>query len=97
MARELKSRWICRECSGVCVDGEYLTAPNPFDHGDTLTACPHCKEPNTLEGACQSKGCDKSCSSGSPNVGGFRYVWACWDHSPRRDRFEADPALMDAP
>ena len=96
MSRELKSRWICRECDWVGRDGEYLTAPNPFDGRVVVTGCPRCRECDSMESGCQSKGCDKRSSSGTPDVGGFRYVWACWDHSPRRGRFEADPALVDA-
>ncbi len=94
---ELKGRWVCRECNGVCVDGEYLTAPSPFDKADSLVGCPHCLQVDTLEGCCQSGGCNKSQSSGTPNVAGFRYVWACWDHSPDRGLFEPDPALVDTP
>ena len=97
MLRELKNRWVCRECDEACVSGEYLSAPSPFAPADTLIGCPHCLDVNTLEAACQSKGCSKIQSSGTPDVSGFRYVWACLDHSPRRGLFDADPVLMDTP
>lgn len=94
---ELKRKWICLNCGRGCVDGEYLTAPDPFDSGETITACPHCREVEALESGCQAEGGYQRSSSGNPDVGGHRYVWACWKHAPSQGLWtRADPGLIES-
>lgn len=93
--KELKAKWLCENCGEACTQDEILEAPNPFAPSDTITACPHCKGVETLIGACSADGCNRPSSSGTPNVEGYRYVWACSQHSPYRNEWPgADPALF---
>lgn len=74
-------KWVCEACRRISLDGEYLTAPNPFDPTDTLTGCPSCKAVNSLVGACDEPGCEKESSMGTPTTEGYRRT--CYDHRPK--------------
>ena len=80
----MKRKWVCENwrCSNVCTDNTALSAPDPFNPGETLVACPKCREVGTLIGACDFKGCKKPSSSGSPTKDG--YVFRCYEHRPER-------------
>lgn len=77
------TRMKCGEwkCSWVGNITEVLTAPNPFEPGEELYACPKCKSLN-LERACDIEGCKKQASGGTPTSdGGYRFH--CHDHHPK--------------
>jgi hypothetical protein len=72
--------WLCKECNSIHVNPLYAT--NPFDKEDYIIGCPSCKEINTLEQACQYKGCTRLSTAGIPNIYGYRYLWVCSEHIP---------------
>lgn len=78
-APEAPDKWFCKECDKVVF--EHLSAKNPFDAGDTIYGCPHCKSVNSLFQACQYPGCEQIASGGHPNALGYRYAWLCYKHS----------------
>lgn len=73
-------RWRCCECGDICDDAVLLTAPSPFDPDRTISGCPHCLEAETLEAACDVKGCWMRGSVGTPTPQGYR--WTCHEHAP---------------
>ena len=83
-----KARWLCGGCGHVCYDKLILTAPNPFDAGDTVNGCPECKAVDSFTRACGHDGCLSEASVGTPGAFGFRYVWTCWKHSPNNPNHE---------
>jgi len=71
----------CEVCSERVSINEVLQAPDPFNKGDTIYACPHCREVESLSSACVVEDCRYPASNGTPNRGGYRYVWLCSKHS----------------
>ena len=71
-------KWVCEECGEVCT--EYLSAPNPFAPEEAITACPHCRTPESLVGACHADGCKEQASSGELWPDGV-YRSSCHRHS----------------
>jgi hypothetical protein len=72
--------WLCEECRVRVPDQDVLKAPHPFTEGDTVTACPHCREMGTLMRACAWDGCKENVCKGTPGVHGYRYAWTCDKH-----------------
>lgn len=70
------SEWRCR-WSGP--ESEALRAPDPFNEGDTLVACPQCRE-QTLHTCCYEPKCTSEASCGTPTADGYR--WTCGKHEP---------------
>ena len=58
---------------------EALSAPNPFEEGDVLYACPKCKGLD-LRYACDEPGCWEAVSCGTPTPQGYRRT--CDRHAP---------------
>ena len=78
--KEAPQKWVCQEC--LEVTDSPLFANNPFDPSSTVTGCPVCRSANTLTQACQVSGCKNQASGGYPNHYGFKYIFACHEHSP---------------
>jgi hypothetical protein len=78
---EAPDKWLCRDCGETCTT--LLSAENPFEIGDTISGCPHCRSVESLEGACQIGDCKRPASGGHPGGHGFRYIWTCWKHRPQ--------------
>lgn len=57
---------------------EVLTAPDPFNPGYELTACPKCREAGTLLPCCDEPGCWGVAGYGTPSPTGYRRV--CGEH-----------------
>jgi hypothetical protein len=74
-------RWRC-DCSRISHEVDMLYALNPFDSGDTINGCPHCKQIGQWTEVCDEKGCNDSASSGTP-VAGSDYRRTCHKHVPR--------------
>lgn len=74
-------RLVCENirCRWVGVESEALKAPNPFNPGDFLVACPKCRE-QTLHTCCDEPGCNAPASCGSVTKDSYR--WTCWKHRP---------------
>lgn len=66
----------CRWCGDV---DEALSAPDPFNEGCTLTACPDCCD-QSLVAACDEPGCTSEVSRGTPTPAGYRNT--CTKHAP---------------
>lgn len=75
---EAPAKWLCKECYEICEVP--LSAKNPFEEDDTISGCPHCKQVNSLVGACQAEGCKLEATGGSPNSHGYRYFFSCHKH-----------------
>ena len=58
---------------------EVLTAPDPFNDGVTLHACPQCRE-QTISTACDEPDCWNGDTCGTPTATGDR--WTCGEHIP---------------
>jgi len=76
------ARFSCTECDWVGEGNMVLTAPHPFseNEGDTINGCPQCREANSLRRACDTPGCPRQASNGTPTPDG--YVWSCHEHRP---------------
>ena len=79
---EVLTKWLCRDCGHVST--VILTAPNPFDPGDTIHGCEKCKSACCLTVACAAEGCNREATGGHPDWLGYRYAWTCWHHGPYR-------------
>jgi hypothetical protein len=72
-------RWQCT-CGWIGEESEILTAPNPFDPGDTVVGCPLCKEVGDFDELCDEPGCNRTTSCGfQTKDGGYRRT--CHEHS----------------
>lgn len=79
--REIQ-KLICAEyrCRWVGLETEALRAPDPFNEGDYLIACPKCRE-QTLNTCCDEPGCNMESSCGTPTP--EKYRWTCYAHVPK--------------
>lgn len=59
---------------------DLLEAENPFVPGDTLHACPRCKEIGSCYGACDEPDCWQEAICGTPTPNGYRQT--CSKHMP---------------
>lgn len=71
---------VCRDykCAWCGLNSEALRAPDPFNPGRELMACPKCREVGTLVQACEWEGCRRAASGGLPTGDGYR--WFCSEH-----------------
>jgi len=76
LVRLVCEEWRCRWCGP---ESEALRAPDPFNEGDTLIACPKCRE-QALHTCCDEPGCTMEASCGTPTADGYR--WTCGKHQP---------------
>jgi len=62
-----------------------LTAPNPFDEGDILYACPNCKEIGSVVVCCDEPDCNQPANCGTPTKvdGQAVYRNTCSKHRPK--------------
>ena len=81
----MSERYICdnRRCGWVGNAEEALTAPDPFNPGETLLACPKCRDQSLLL-ACDEPGCNRRASCGTPIVTGYRTT--CGEHQPKESK-----------
>jgi hypothetical protein len=81
--------WRCRWCGP---EAEALRAPDPFNAGDTLIACPKCRE-QTLHKCCDDPTCTMEATCGTPTPEGYR--WTCGKHQPntRRSPLQQSPPI----
>ena len=66
------ARWRCDVCHAVTPEPELLTAPSPFDASDTITACPGCRQWDSLALVCDEPGCQAVAHCGWPSDEGYR-------------------------
>lgn len=72
---------LCSNCYEFCDDeSKALSAPDPFNPGDMLRACPKCRE-QSLVGACDEPGCRLEAFCGTPTAAGYRRT--CSKHKPK--------------
>ena len=76
---------VCTEgrCDWHGWDWEMLSAPDPFNDGDTISACPACREINSVVVACDEPECWKEATCGMPTKAGYRQT--CGKHRPREE------------
>lgn len=74
---------VCNEirCDWHGLDDEILRAPNPFEQGEVLYACPKCKEVGSIVVACDEPGCWKEATCGTPTENDYRRT--CGKHRPQ--------------
>lgn len=80
--RFICSEWRCRWCGP---ENEAIRAPDPFNEGDTLIACPKCRE-QTLHTCCDDPECKMEATCGTPTQEGYR--WTCGQHVPNENNNE---------
>jgi len=80
------NKWVCEDwrCGWCGYNEEVLTAPDPFNEGFLLYACPDCREVNTLVSACIEPGCEKQANCGTPTPDGYKLT--CSEHSLKRNK-----------
>ncbi len=71
-----------RRCGWRGTSDQQLSAPNPFEEGETIWACPKCKSIDSIVYACDEPGCWGAVSCGMLTSGGYRNT--CFDHRPDR-------------
>lgn len=71
----------CPECGWVGRLLDLLTAPNPFEEGAMMTACPYCKAIDQATRACDEDGCTELGTCGTPTPTGYRVT--CYQHRPK--------------
>jgi hypothetical protein len=79
-------------CGWSGPDSEALHAPDPFNKGDELTACPKCRE-QSLVSACDEPGCNKEAGMGTQTPEGYR--WTCYEHRPKDLKARASDADVE--
>jgi hypothetical protein len=83
--------WRCRWCGP---ESEALRAPDPFNEGDTLIACPKCRE-QTLHTCCDEPTCTMEATCGTPTPEGYR--WTCGKHQPNASSLATAGAGLPKP
>jgi len=75
-------KFICstHRCDWHGFEDELLTAQNPFENGEILSACPKCKEVESAVIACDEPECWERAICGTPTENGYR--WTCGKHRP---------------
>lgn len=73
---------VCSEyrCNWHGMESEVLTAPDPFNQGETLYACPECRTVGSVVEACDEPECWAESSCGTPTESGYRRT--CGKHRP---------------
>lgn len=74
----MTERTICRNCESVMPTSDRLSAPNPFVDGDTIYACPVCRQIDDFLVCCDEPNCNKPASCGWPSKNGYRQT--CGEH-----------------
>jgi len=67
-------------CGWRGIETQLLRAPDPFNPGDELTACPDCRQQGELRMACETDGCWKESSCGGTFADGV-YRNTCGPHA----------------
>ena len=77
-----RDKVVCSEfrCAWHGLEDAILRAPNPFDEGETIYACPKCKEVNSVVVACDEPGCWKEATCGTSTPTTYRRT--CGKHAP---------------
>lgn len=67
-------KWKCQEfrCGWHGDESAILQAPDPFNDGEVIAACPECREVGTLVSGCDEPGCTEIGSCGWPSEAGYR-------------------------
>lgn len=81
LAKFSATKWLCNECDWKGPGEKVLRAPNPFTDGkETMYGCPDCREPNTMEAACDEPNCWQRATCGTPTLLAYRHT--CYKHKP---------------
>jgi hypothetical protein len=72
-------KMTCR-CGWRGIFTALLRAPDPFNPGDELTACPECRQQDDMSTACETDGCWKDATCGGTFADGV-YRWTCGPHA----------------
>ena len=67
----MHNKHVCEKCGWHGVFKNLLTAPDPFNEGELLWACPSCKN-MTVVWACDTPYCFRPVSSGTPTSKGYK-------------------------
>ena len=81
MSDTAPDKWRCEywRCAWGGTLEQALSAPDPFNEGDMMYACPKCRT-TTLVRACDIQDCNEIASCGTPVDDARRYVHVCGDH-----------------
>ncbi len=69
-----------RRCGWRGTEDLLLSAPNPFNRGEIISACPKCKTIDTNIYACAEPDCWADGVCGTPTLSGYKST--CGEHRP---------------
>lgn len=83
----MSDKRVCQDCHWRGVEGQVLSAPNPFaeDEVEQISGCPECRAVESMNVACDEPDCWRPVSCGTPVPGG-KYRSTCYDHAPKGSR-----------
>ena len=75
-------KFVCAywKCGFHGLKDSFLIAPDPFNEGDTLMACPECRSDDNVRLACDEQDCWKEATCGTPVNDERRYLNVCGEH-----------------
>lgn len=68
----------CKSCDWRGIDTDILVAPNPFEEGEFLYACPVCKSIDNYDVICNHEGCKNVAYYYDTNTDNMPSY--CWTH-----------------
>lgn len=68
------------KCGWRGIATQLLRAPDPFNTGDELVACPECRQQDELYEGCEQDACWKEATCGGPAADGV-YRRTCFEHA----------------
>ena len=73
-------RILCanRRCGWKGTDEDVLKAPNPFEEGEEMWACPECRDYDSLVTPCDFEGCWNESTCGTNTDEGYKRL--CGNH-----------------
>ena len=74
-----EQKYACENCLWDGLVCDLLSAPNPFEAGEMLYACPNCQAME-VEAICDAVDCWRPVTCGTPTANGYRHT--CLEHKP---------------
>ena len=76
MSRKTELQFRCEGCWLICVSGDWLLAPSPFDAEELITGCKRCSSINSFVLLCDEDGCEKIAGCGWQSGDVYRHTCA---------------------
>lgn len=65
-----RGKTLCTVCDYQGLLSSYMTAPDPFNSGETIYGCPTCKSIDSFAMVCEAPGCWDRVTGGWADMGG---------------------------